>query len=101
MKDPSKSKIRAFCFYTSYICSFHWKYIQLYLFTIEHNDYFNVCDLWYKHTSLMLFLDDAPAPSKHVATVQRQTLEMSIPHNKVGPLIGREGINIKRVSIHL
>eukprot|EP00057_Strongylocentrotus_purpuratus_P031816 XP_785759.1 PREDICTED: tudor and KH domain-containing protein [Strongylocentrotus purpuratus] len=41
---------------------------------------------------------DAPAPSKHVATVQRQTLEMSIPHNKVGPLIGREGINIKRIQ---
>ncbi|XP_054751341.2 tudor and KH domain-containing protein-like [Lytechinus pictus] len=41
---------------------------------------------------------DVPAPSKHVATIQRQTIDMNIPHNKVGPLIGREGTNIKRIQ---
>lgn len=36
MKDPSK--IRTFCFYTPYVSSFHYKYIHLYFYTIEHDD---------------------------------------------------------------
>lgn len=42
--------------------------------------------------------DEVSGSSKSLATGQRQSIEMNIPHDKVGPLIGREGCNIKRIQ---